>query len=204
MTNNRKPLLHLKKSDPVLRAIIERVGKYSIEYREPAFQTLVRSIVYQQLSGKAAGTIFRRLADAVGGEPFTPAAILKLSPRRMQSLGLSRQKRDYIRDLAKRTVAGDIDFAAFHELEDATIVEQLTAVKGVGLWTVQMFLIFALKRPNVLPIGDLGVRTAIKRAYGLEAMPKPSDVARIAEPWHPYCSVASWYLWRSLDNEGAM
>jgi DNA-3-methyladenine glycosylase II len=204
MTNNRKPLLHLKKNDPVLRTIIERVGRYSIEYREPAFQTLVRSIVYQQLSGKAAGTIFRRLAEAVGGEPFTPEAILKLSPRRMQSLGLSRQKRDYIRDLAKHTVAGDIDFAAFHELEDATIVEQLTAVKGVGLWTVQMFLIFALKRPNVLPIGDLGVRTAIKRAYGLEAMPKPSDVARIAEPWHPYCSVASWYLWRSLDNEGAM
>jgi DNA-3-methyladenine glycosylase II len=204
MTNNRKPLLHLKKSDPVLRAIIERVGKYSIEYREPAFQTLVRSIVYQQLSGKAAGTIFRRLAEAVGVEPFTPEAILKLSPRRMQSLGLSRQKRDYIRDLAKRTVTGEIDFAAFQELEDAAIVEQLTAVKGVGVWTVQMFLIFALKRPNVLPTGDLGVRTAIKRAYGLEAMPKPSDVARIAEPWHPYCSVASWYLWRSLDNEGAM
>jgi DNA-3-methyladenine glycosylase II len=204
MTNNRKPLLHLKKNDPVLRTIIERVGRYSIEYREPAFQTLVRSIVYQQLSGKAAGTIFRRLAEAVGGEPFTPEAILKLSPRRMQSLGLSRQKRDYIRDLAKRTVTGEIDFAAFQELEDAAIVEQLTAVKGVGVWTVQMFLIFALKRPNVLPTGDLGVRTAIKRAYGLEAMPKPSDVARIAEPWHPYCSVASWYLWRSLDNEGAM
>jgi DNA-3-methyladenine glycosylase II len=199
----RKALFHLKKSDPVLSAIIERVGAYKIQYREPVFQTLVRSIVYQQLSGKAAGTIFGRLADAVG-EPFTPQAILRLTPVRMRKLGLSRQKIEYIRDLAKRTLAGEIDFTALDKLTDEEIIERMTAVKGVGVWTVHMFLMFALRRPNVLPVGDLGVRSAIQKAYGLEAMPKPGEVLRIAERWHPYCSVASWYLWRSLENEGKM
>jgi DNA-3-methyladenine glycosylase II len=196
----RKAINHLKKSDPVLRAIIERVGPYRIEYREPIFQTLVRSIVFQQLSGRAAGTIYKRLVEAVGAEPITPEAVLKLTPRRMQKLGLSRQKIEYIRDLARRTRAGEIDFDVCHRLEDQELIERLTAVKGIGIWTVQMFLIFALQRPNVLPTGDLGVRAAIKRAYGLGDMPKPSEVLRIAEPWHPYCSIASWYLWRSLEN----
>ena len=200
----RKALLHLKRKDPVLRAIIERVGPYSIQYREPIFQTLVRSIVYQQLSGKAAGTIFDRLAAAAGEAPFTPQRILKITPKKMQSLGLSRQKRDYIRDLAKRTAAGEIDFTNFHELDDATLIQRLTAVKGVGVWTVQMFLMFALQRPNVLPVGDLGVRSAIRKAYGLEAMPTAAEVERIAASWHPYCSVASWYLWRSLENQGEL
>src|SRR6185437_6194040 len=126
-------------NDPVMRAIIERVGPYKMQYREPVFETLVRSIVFQQLSGKAASTIFGRLSDAVGGD-MTPQAILKLSPRRMQSLGLSRQKRDYIRDLAKKTTAGEIDFAQCAELDDAAIIERFTAVKGVGVWTVHMFL----------------------------------------------------------------
>ena len=199
----RKALTHLKKSDPVMRAIIERVGAYTIQYREPVFETLVRSIVYQQLSGKAAGTIFARVADAVG-EPFTPQAVLKITPKRMQKLGLSRQKQEYIRDLAKRTLDGEIDFGALEELDDAEIIERMTAVKGVGVWTVHMFLMFAMRRSNVLPVGDLGVRSAIRKAYGLEKMPKPAEVLRIAESWHPYCSVASWYLWRSLENEGQM
>lgn len=195
----RKAILHLKKADPVLRAIIERVGPYRIEYREPAFETLVRSIVYQQLSGASAGSIYRRLVAATG-EPVTPAAILKLTRGRMRKLGLSRQKIEYIRDLAGRTSRGELDFTGCHEVEDQALIERFTAVKGVGIWTVQMFLIFALRRPNVLPSGDLGVRAAVQKAYGLEAMPKPSEVARIAEAWHPYCSVASWYLWRSLES----
>jgi DNA-3-methyladenine glycosylase II len=194
----RKAILHLKK-DPVLREIIQRVGPCRIEYREPVFETLVRSIVFQQLSGKAAGTIYGRLAAATG-EPITPAAILRLTPKEMQELGLSRQKIEYIRDLASRTKAGTLDFEACHELEDEELIERFTAVKGIGIWTVQMFLIFALKRPNVLPTGDLGVRAAIRRAYGLEEMPKPTEVAKIGEAWAPYCSVASWYLWRSLEN----
>lgn len=199
----RKALLHLKKSDQTLAAIMERVGPYKIQYREPVFETLVRSIVYQQLSGKAAATIFSRLAAAVG-EPFTPQAVLKITPRRMQSLGLSRQKRDYIRDLAKQSAAGKIDFSQFPALDDETIIAQLTEVKGIGVWTVQMFLMFALQRPNVLPVADLGIRTAMKRAYSLEELPKPAEMHRIAKAWHPYCSVASWYLWRSLDNAAEM
>jgi DNA-3-methyladenine glycosylase II len=163
------------------------------------FETLVRSIVFQQLSGLAAGTIYNRLAEKTG-EPVTPEAILKLTPERMRKVGLSRQKTEYIRDLARRTRSGEIDFEGCGRLEDEEIIERFTVVKGIGIWTVQMFLIFALKRPNVLPVGDLGVRAAIKKAYGMEEMPKPTEVAQIGEPWAPFCSMASWYLWRSLEN----
>jgi DNA-3-methyladenine glycosylase II len=196
----RKAILHLKKADPVLGAIIERVGPYRMKYREPAFETLVRSIVFQQLSGYAAKAIFQRLAGAVG-EPVTPEGVLRLTRQKMRALGLSRQKIEYIRDLARRTRSGELDFEACRRLDDDEIIRRFTAVKGVGIWTVQMFLIFALRRPNVLPSGDLGVRNAVRKAYGLETMPKPSDILRIAENWRPYCSIASWYLWRSLENE---
>jgi DNA-3-methyladenine glycosylase II len=200
----RKAILHLKKADPVLGSIIERVGPYKIQYREPTFQTLVRSIVYQQLSGKAALTIFNRLVAAAKADPLTPEAILRLRPTRMRALGLSKQKMTYIRELARMTRDGIIDFDRYPELEDAAIIEHLTEVKGVGVWTVHMFLIFALRRHDVLPTGDLGVRMAMKKAYGLPDLPKPAEMEKIAAAWKPYCSVASWYLWRSLDNQGAM
>jgi DNA-3-methyladenine glycosylase II len=199
----RKAILHLKRADPVLAAIITRAGPYRIQYREPTFQTLVRSIVYQQLSGKAALTIFNRLLEAAG-DPLTPAAILALRPARMRKLGLSKQKLTYIRELASMTRGGQVDFARLPEWEDTAIIEHLTRVKGVGVWTVHMFLIFALRRTNVLPTGDLGVRAAIKKAYALPELPKPAEMERIAAAWHPYCSIASWYLWRSLENQGAM
>ncbi len=198
----RKAINHLKKTDPVMAAIIDRAGPYKMQYREPVFQTLVRSIVYQQLSGKAATTIFNRLAAAVN--PMTPEAILKLRPQKMRALGLSKQKTVYIRELARLTRSGNIQFERLPEMEDAAIIETLTRVKGVGVWTVQMFLMFALQRPNVLPVGDLGVRAAMKKAYGLAELPKPEEMERIAAAWHPYCSIASWYLWRSLENQGAM
>ena len=197
----RKAIVHLKKADPALRAIIERVGPYRIEYRDPIFQTLVRSIVYQQLSGRVAGVIFGRLTGAIPESPITPQGVLRLTPRKMRSLGLSKQKAEYIRDLAKRTIAGQIDFAVCPDLTDDELIERLTVVKGIGVWTVHMFLIFALQRPDVLPVGDLGVRAAMKRAYGLAELPKPADMLRIAESWKPYCSVASWYLWRSLEEK---
>ncbi len=200
----KRAIQHLKTADPVLAAIIERVGPLAIQYREPIFQTLVRSIVYQQLNGKAALTIFNRLAVAAKADPLTPESILKLRPQRMRTLGLSQQKLSYIRELARLTKSGEIDFELCATLEDAHVVEHLTRVKGVGVWTVHMFLIFALRRPNVLPTGDLGVRAAIKKAYELAEMPKPAEMERIAAGWHPYCSVAAWYLWRSLDNQGAM
>lgn len=200
----RKAILHLKKADPVLAEIIDRVGPYKIQYREPVFQTLVRSIVYQQLHGKAALTIFNRLMEAAKADPLTPEAILRMRPAKMRSLGLSPQKLTYIRELARMTRAGEVDFERCAALEDAGVVEHLTRVKGIGVWTVHMFLIFALRRTDVLPTGDLGVRAAMKRAYSLPELPKPAEMERIAAAWRPYCSVASWYLWRSLENQGAM
>jgi DNA-3-methyladenine glycosylase II len=200
----KKAIQHLKKSDPILSSIIERVGPYKIEYREPTFQTLVRSIVYQQLNGKAALTIFNRLKDAAKDDPLTPESILRLRPARMRTLGLSQQKTTYIRELARLARRGEVDFEHCAASEDAVVIEHLTRVKGIGVWTVHMFLIFALRRPDVLPTGDYGIRAAMKKAYGLAEMPKPEEMARIAAAWRPYASVASWYLWRSLDNTGAM
>lgn len=200
----RKAINHLKKADPVMAAIIAKAGPYRVGYTDPVFQTLVRSIVYQQLNGKAALTIFNRLAEAAKVNPMTPESILKLRPQKMRAVGLSKQKTLYIRELARLTRAGEIQFERLPEMEDAVVIETLTRVKGVGVWTVQMFLMFALQRPNVLPVGDLGVRTAMKKAYGLAELPKPQEMERIAEAWHPYRSVASWYLWRSLENQGAM
>jgi DNA-3-methyladenine glycosylase II len=200
----RKAVHHLKRADPVLASIIDRVGPYKIQYREPIFQTLVRSIVYQQLHGKAALTIFNRLAAAAKTDPLTPESILKLRPARMRALGLSPQKLSYIRDLARRTRDGEVEFERFIELHDEAVIEHLTRVKGIGVWTAHMFLIFALRRHDVLPTGDLGVRAAIKKAYSLPELPTPEEMARIAAPWRPYSSVACWYLWRSLENQGAM
>jgi DNA-3-methyladenine glycosylase II len=160
--------------------------------------------VYQQLSGKAASTIFNRLATAAKADPITPESILKLRPARMRKLGVSPQKLVYIRELARMTRKGEVDFERCSTIEDAEVIEHLTRVKGIGVWTVHMFLIFALRRHDVLPTGDLGVRAAMKKAYGLADLPKPDEMERIAAAWRPYCSVASWYLWRSLDNVGAM
>lgn len=199
----KEALLHLKK-DPVMRVLIEQVGPYAMEFRDPSFDTLVRSIVYQQLSGKVAAVILKRLIDALPERMVTPRNILKLRPERMRKLGLSRAKTEYIRDLARLTAKGEVSFETLPGMEDDAVIEHLTRVKGIGVWTAHMFLMFALQRPNVLPIGDLGVRSAIRKAYGLEALPTPREVAQVAEPWHPYCSIATWYLWRSLDGAAQM
>jgi DNA-3-methyladenine glycosylase II len=190
---------HLKKADPVIGAIIERCGPFTMSYREPEFSTLVRSIVYQQLSGKAAFTILNRLIDACGGE-LTPDRILKLRTEKMRACGLSQQKLSYIRDLAKLTRAGKVNFAGMPNMTDEQVIEVLTQVKGVGVWTAHMFLMFALRRENVLPVGDLGIQNAIKRAYRKRAKVTPKHVEKHGKKWHPYCSVASWYLWRSLEG----
>ncbi len=189
---------HLRRSDPVLSAIIDRVGDYRIQFRPPDFETLVKSIVYQQLSGRVAAVIFGRLVQAAGAG-LNPASILKLRPSRMRALGLSTQKTAYIRDLARHLRDGNLDFEELLDLPDAEVVQRLTRVKGIGVWTVHMFLIFALRRPDVLPTGDLGIRNAIRKAYGLEDLPTPKEMEWMAEKWRPYCTVASWYLWRSLE-----
>lgn len=183
-------------------AIIDRVGDFQIQYREPRFESLVRSIVYQQLSGRVASVIFERLLKAVGGE-VTPERILKLRPVRMRGLGLSAAKTAYIRDLARHTRDGLVVFEELTGLDDAQVIERLTQVKGIGVWTAHMFLIFALRRPDILPVGDLGIRAAMRKAYGLEELPAPAEMETIAQRWRPYCSVATWYLWRSIDGPAA-
>jgi len=194
----RKALLHLKSSDPILASIIEQVGPPKIAYREPTFEALARAIVFQQLSTKAARTIYGRLEEAAGGK-LTPESIQGLSVGEMRRAGLSKQKIGYIRDLAEHALTGKVDFAKLPEMTDEEVIVALTDIKGVGVWTAHMFLIFALRRPNVLAVGDLGVRTAIQRQYRKRALPKPEHIEKIALNWHPYCSYACWYLWRSLE-----
>ena len=154
--------------------------------------------------GKAARVIYDRLQTALPGHEVTPRGILALRPAKMRALGLSRQKMTYIRDLARLTSRGRIVFESLPALTDQEVIERLTEVKGIGLWTAQMFLMFALRRKNVLPAGDLGIRTAIRKAYGLQELPKPVEIEELARGWHPYCTVAAWYLWRSLDGQAAI
>ena len=192
--------IHLRNADPVMAAIINRVGPYEMARREPTFETLARSIAFQQLNGKAAATIFARLRKAVGRR-FTAAAFLRLTPDELRACGLSRQKIASLTDLANRVAARQIDFRKLSELSDEEIVVLLSQVKGVGVWTVQMFLMFALERPNVMPLSDFGIRNAVRKAYGLSEMPKPAELIELSKAWHPYCTVACWYLWRSLDAQ---
>ena len=215
----RKAVHHLKNSDAVMRAIIEAVGPCRMQFSAPEFDSLAEAIVYQQLNGKAAETIFGRFA-ALAGEPLRPEGILKLSDKQMRGAGLSKQKSAYLKDLAAKTSSGLVNFARLPELPDAEVIEHLTQVKGIGVWTAQMFLIFTLKRENVLPTGDFGVRMAMYKHYldGRRAkaakksasvkkskpkikLPSPEQMEKIAKRWEPYRSVACWYLWRSLDTK---
>jgi DNA-3-methyladenine glycosylase II len=216
----RRAVTHLKKSDPVIRTIIERIGPYRMRFNPPEFHTLAEAIVYQQLNGKAAETIFKRFA-ALAGDPLTPAGILKLSDEQMRGAGLSKQKSAYLKDLAAKTASGLLDFTSLPTLPDEEVIAHLTQVKGIGGWTAQMFLMFALKRENVLPTGDFGVRMAMykhyldvqrtkasktstttkKRSKKKIKLPTPQQMEKIAKCWEPYRSVACWYLWKSMDTK---
>jgi DNA-3-methyladenine glycosylase II len=194
----RKAIHHLRQCDPVLAGIIQRVGPFRMEYAPAEFSSLAEAIVYQQLNGKAAVTIFKRFTD-LAGEPLTPAAILELTDEQLRAVGLSKQKSSYLKDLAAKTASGTLDFSRLHELPDEEVITHLTQVKGVGVWTAHMFLMFSLRRPDVLPTGDYGVQMAMKKHYRKRKLPKPKDMEKIARAWTPYRSVACWYLWRSLD-----
>lgn len=170
---------HLKKSDPVLRAIIERVGPCRMEYSSPEFCSLAEAILYQQLNGKAAATIYKRFA-ALAGEPLSPEGILKLSGEQLRSVGLSKQKSAYLKDLAAKTVGGLLNFSRLPDLSDEEVIEHLTQVKGIGVWTAHMFLMFSLRRQNILPTGDYGVQMALKKHYKKRKLPKPKDMQKIA------------------------
>lgn len=217
----RKAILHLKKSDPVMRSIIERVGPFRMEFGEPTFHSLAEAIIYQQLNGKAAVTIFNRFA-ALAGNPLTPSGILKLAPEQMRAVGLSKQKSSYLIDMAERASRGELDFSKLADMSEDEVIEHLTQVKGVGVWTAHMFLMFTLRRPDVLPTGDFGIQMAMFKHYLDKAatkngnrpkrgkinakprkrkikLPKPEQMEKIAKLWSPYRSIACWYLWRSLD-----
>ncbi len=198
--NTRSAVIHLKSVDPVLARVIADVGpcRYTTRSEGTHFDAVVRSIVYQQLAGAAAATIHRRLV-ALYGKPPTPAQILATSDEALRGVGLSRQKLGYLKDLAARCTAGDVPIDTLHELPDADVIAALTRVKGVGTWTAQMFLMFRLGRPDVLPALDLGIQIAVAKAYRLRKRPDPKRVAKIGARWTPYATIASWYLWRSLD-----
>ncbi len=183
----------------MLASIIDRVGCCDAAPRDPTFETLARSITFQQLNGKAAGVIFERLRKAVGRR-FTAAAFLRLTVDELRACGLSRQKIASLTDLAERVVRREIRFASLPSLGDEEIIALLSQVRGVGVWTAQMFLMFALERPNVMPVGDFGIRNAVRKAYNLAELPKAAELEKIAQKWHPHCTVACWYLWRSLDK----
>jgi len=198
---------HLKSVDPVLASVIDRVGPCRLEQRREGthFDALVRSIVYQQLSGKAASTILGRVHGLFGDRSPTPSELLATPDETLRAAGLSRQKLSYLKDLATKVESGVVPLAAdtIDHLADDEIIDRLVQVKGIGRWTVHMFLIFRLGRPDVLPELDLGIQNAIRRAYRLRKQPGPKDVKRIGKKWTPHASIASWYLWRSLEGAPA-
>ena len=197
---HRKALTHLRTVDPVLRDVIERVGPCKLRpYTDGShFEFIARSIIYQQLSGKAAATIHGRVQTLCGGT-VTAGPLSGLPDDALRGAGLSRQKLGYLRDLSAHAADGSLDTAHFAEMPDEEITRQLTLVKGVGVWTAQMFLMFRLGRPDVLPVLDLGVRKGVQRAYRLRKLPDAKRVEKIARPWAPYRTIGSWYMWRVLE-----
>jgi DNA-3-methyladenine glycosylase II len=198
---------HLRAADPVLAEVIDAVGtlpdaREGRPARDDHYGALVRAIVGQQLSVHAARAIYGRLTDRFGGRPPTPSEILSDDPEELRAAaGLSRAKVAFLRSLAEHAVSGELELERIDELPDEQVTAELLAVKGLGTWSADMFLMFQLERPDVLPVGDLGIRRAIQRAYELPELPDAKQIERIAEPWRPHRTLACRYLWRSLRNE---
>jgi len=198
----RKATAHLRRTDPVLAAIIRDVGPCRLRTDETggAFAALVESIVYQQITGKAAASIYGRVRTLIKRRHPRPQDILAATEEALRGAGLSRQKVAYLRDLAEKVRDG-LKLHVLGRLEDEAVIETLIEVKGIGRWTVEMFLIFRLGRLDVLPVHDYGIRKAMQRAYRLRKLPNPDRMRRLAQPWRPYRTVACWYLWRSLESK---
>jgi len=202
MPDYRASVRHLKRVDPVLARVIESVGPCRMPVRSEGthFQALARSIVFQQLSGKAAGTIHGRFAALFANGDPEPSSMLTFTDVQLRGVGLSRQKIGYLRDLSHKVVSGTLPLDEVDRMNDDELIAHLVQVKGIGRWTAQMFLMFRLGRRNVLPELDLGIQNAIRRAYGKRKRPSPKQVRAIGAKWSPHSTVASWYLWRSLEN----
>ncbi len=196
-----KAVRALKKQDKHMAKIIKKVGACKLEVApyKTHFEFVARAIIFQQLSGKAATTIYNRMLKAIGGK-MTPQAIAKATDEALQGAGVSRQKLGYLRDLARHAVEKLVDFEGIEAKTDDEIIEELTKVKGVGRWTAQMFLMFQLGSPDVLSELDLGLQKGIQKLFGRKELPKPKEVLEIGKAWTPYRSIASWYLWQSLES----
>lgn len=202
----RRAVRHLSAADPILGRIIEQHGacRLGVPRDEPVLRALTRALVSQQLSVKAAHTIFTRLLALFPEDGFPgPAAILAVPIEQLRGAGLSRPKASYLHDLCSRVCSGELPLDRLDQMPDDEVLATLTAVKGIGRWTAEMILIFQLRRPDILPVDDVGILRGIQRAYGLRSRPSPSRVLDIGERWRPYRSVASWYIWQSLDNAPA-
>ena len=197
----------LAATDPTMAAVVERVGKIDLETRlkrrseerpADAYGALLRAIVGQQLSTKAARTIYGRVLDLFDGSTPTPEQLLEADETDLRAAGLSGRKVEYVRDLASHVIEGELELDRLDQLPDEEVIEEIVAVRGLGVWTAEMFLLFHLERPDVLSGGDLGIRKAIQVEYGLDEMPTPTQVVEIGERWRPHRSLASLYLWESL------
>lgn len=195
------PVRYLSKVDPQLGILIRTIGKYSIKIRASAFQSLVESIIYQQLTGSAANVIYGRFIKYYNNVMPTPMEIISTSDIELTSkVGLSSKKVQYLKNLSARVVEQKLDLDLLSTMSDEEVINQLIQVKGIGRWTAEMFLIFCLGRPDVLPVTDLGIRKAMQKVYSIPELPKPAEMLAIAQPWRPHRTVATWYLWKSLSK----
>ena len=195
------PVKYLSRVDPQLEVVINTVGKYSIRLRTDAFQSLVESIIYQQLAGSAANVIYTRFIKYYNNMMPTPMDIISTSDMELKSkIGLSSKKVQYLKDLATKIAERKLCLDLLTTMSDEEVINQLIQVKGIGRWTAEMFLIFCLGRPDVLPVTDLGIRKAMHNIYSLSELPKPAEMLAISQPWRPHRTVATWYLWKSLSK----
>jgi DNA-3-methyladenine glycosylase II len=195
----KEAILHIRNTDPILSSIIEKIDHPKWHFSDNYFIELMESVVSQQLSIKAADTIFGRLKALTPDPELTAEAVLQLDPQKMRSAGLSWSKISYAKNIAEYTISNNKIFEQFTEMSEEEVIVELTKIKGVGRWTAEMFLIFTLGRPDVFSYGDLGLRRAISKAYGFSHEPEKDEILRITEKWRPYRSIASRYLWKSLQ-----
>jgi len=195
-----KGVAHLRGADPRIRELIDARGSIRFRPTGRTYETLVESILSQQLNGKAASVITARVQDVLSSESFNPEALAKVSISRLRAAGVSTRKAQYMKDLAKKVVNGRIDLEALASLGDQEVQDRLDALRGIGPWTAQMVLIFSMGRPDVLPVDDFGIKSAVKEVYGLRAIPDADKITALAEPWRPYRTIASLYLWHHRDG----